>query len=120
MATFPYATQNSMPTVTNWDIIPEFNTFVSEFGSGVLVRNSKWTVPRYKFKIKYRTPMRKEDINAIKDFYLARKGMFESFLLYVQPLGTTHTVLFTSDTTNYNYWFNTLSNTGEVSFQEVV
>ena len=109
-----------MPTVENWDIVPEFNTEVSVFGSGVMVRNSKWPNPRHKFKIKYRTPMRKEDIEAIKDFYIARKGRFESFELNVPPLGSTFTVMFSIDSQNFNYFFNTLSNSGEVDFIEEI
>lgn len=120
MATYTYTETQAMPTVKDWDIVPEFNTFISEFGSGVRQRNSKWTSPRYTFTIKYRTPMRKEDITAIKDFFIARKGSFESFLIYVPPLGTTHTVMFQKDAYQYNYWFNTLSQTGEVSFIEEV
>ena len=120
MATYTYTTQTGMPTVENWNITPEFNTEVSVYGSGKMVRNSKWTNPRYKFKIRYRTPRRKSDIEAIKDFYIARKGRWESFEMYVQPLGTTHTVMFYIDTSNFNYFFDTLSNTGEVSFTEEV
>jgi hypothetical protein len=120
MATYEYTETQGMPTVKDWDIVPEFNTFISEFGSGKRVRNSKWPEPRYVFKIKYRLPMRKEDITNIKDFFIARKGSFESFQIYVAPLGSTHTVMFQKDAYEYNYWFETLSNTGEVSFIEEI
>ena len=33
-----------------------------------------------------------------------RKGRFESFLLYVPPLGTTHSVMFTTDAQNFDYF----------------
>ena len=109
-----------MPTVENFEASPEFNTDISEFGSGKIVRNAKWSTPRYKFRIKYRVPMRKADVTAIKDFYVARKGKFESFELNVPPLGSTFTVIFAVDDLNFDYFFDTLSNFGSVSFIEEV
>jgi hypothetical protein len=120
MATYEYTETQGMPTVEDWEIDPGFNTFATEYGSGVIVRNSKWENPRYKFKIKYRTPMRKEDVVAIKDFYIARKGRYESFLLYVPPLGTTHTVMFQRDSQDFNIFFDTLSSFGQVDFIEEI
>jgi hypothetical protein len=120
MATYTYTETQGMPTVEDWEIDPGFNTFATEFGSGSIVRNSKWPVPRYKFKIKYRKPMRKADVIAIKDFFLARKGKYESFLMYCPSLGTTHTVMFQKDSKNFNVFFNTLSSFGEVDFVEEV
>ena len=120
MATYEYTDSQAMPTVEDWEIDPGFNTFVTEFGSGSMVRNSKWTNPRYKFKIKYRRPMRKADVIAIKDFFIARKGRYESFLMYCPPLGTTHTVMFQKDSSDFNVFFNTLSNFGEVDFVEEI
>ncbi len=120
MATYTYTETQGMPTVEDWGIDPGFNTFATEFGSGSIVRNSKWPVPRYKFKINYRRPMRKSDVVAIKDFFIARKGRFESFLLYVPPLGTTHTVMFQKDSSEFNVFFNTLSSFGTVDFIEEI
>jgi hypothetical protein len=120
MATYEFTDSQAMPTVEDWEIEPSFSTFVTEFGSGSMVRNSKWPVPRYKFKIKYRRPMRKQDVIAIKDFFVARKGRYDSFLMYCPPLGTTHTVMFQKDSKNFNVFFNTLSNFGEVEFVEDV
>ena len=120
MATYEYTETQAMPTVEDWEIVPQFNTKISEFDSGKMVRNSKWGNPRYKFKIKYRKPMRKQDVVAIKDFYIARKGRYESFLMYCPPLGTTHTVMFQNDSANFNVFFNTLSSFGEVDFVEEV
>jgi len=120
MATYTYTSKDTMPTVVDWDITPEFNTFVTEFGSGSIVRNSKWSAPRYSHKIKYRTPMRKSDVTAIKDFFIARKGKYESFLMYIPSLGLTHTVMFKSDASQFNYFYDTLSNFGTVEFiQEI-
>jgi hypothetical protein len=121
MATYEFTSSMINPTVVDWDIIPEYRTEVSEFGSGKKVRNQKWTSPRYKFKIKYRTPMRAVDIEGIKDFYIARQGQYESFLLYCAPLGTTHTVTFDTDGQPFNWNFkNLLSQKGTVSFTEEV
>lgn len=118
MVTFEYTSKSTMPTVKDWDIVPEFNVFSTEFGSGKVVRNKKWDSPRYKFKIKYRVPMRESDIDNIKDFYIARGGTFESFQIYCAPLGSTHTVMFTTTSMNFNYFFETLSNTGELTLLE--
>jgi hypothetical protein len=121
MATYEYTSSMINPTVIDWNIIPEYRTDVSEFGSGKRVRNQKWTSPRYKFKIKYRTPMRAEDMEGIYDFYIARQGQFEPFLIYCTPLGTTHTVTFDSDSQAFNYTFkNLLSSSGVVSFIEEI
>jgi hypothetical protein len=121
MVTYEYTSSMVNPTVVDWDIIPEYRTEVSEFGSGKKVRNQKWTNPRYKFKIKYRTPMRAVDIEGIKDFYIARQGQYESFQLYCTPLGTTHTVTFDIDNMGFNYNFkNLLSQSGVVAFTEEI
>ncbi len=120
MAIYTWTETDGMPTVEDWEIDPGFNTFATEFGSGTIVRNSKWTNPRYKFKIKYRRPMRKEDVILIKDFFIARKGKFESFQIYVPPLGTTHTVMFQKDSKNFNVFGDMLSNFGEVDLVEEI
>jgi hypothetical protein len=65
--------------------------------------------------------MRAEDMEGIRDFYLARQGQYESFLLYCAPLGTTHTVTFDIDLQGFNYNFkNLLSDSGVVSFTEEI
>jgi hypothetical protein len=117
---YTWTETNGMPTVEDWEIDPGFNTFRTEFGSGAIVRNSKWTNPRYKFKIKYRKPMRKEDVVAIKDFFIERKGAYESFEIYVSTLGTTHTVMFEKDSQQFNIFGNILSNYGTVEFVEEI
>lgn len=64
--------------------------------------------------------MRATDIQGIKDFYIARKGKWESFDLYVAPLGTTHSVIFVTDTQNFPYFATVLAQLGKVEFQEVI
>jgi hypothetical protein len=121
MATYEYTSLMINPTVVDWEITPEYRTQVSEFGSGKKIRNQKWSIPRYRFKIRYRTPMRAVDVEGIYDFYLARQGTYESFLVYCAPLGTTHTVTFDSDIQGFNYNFKSLlSNTNAVSFTEEI
>lgn len=120
IATYTWNTYSGLPTVEHWDIIPEFQTQVSEYGSGKLVRNNKWPTERWKFRIRYRRPIRASDITPIKDFFIARKGRFESFLLYVPPLGTTHTVMFTTDASNFDYFATTLAEFAQVEFLEEV
>lgn len=121
MATYEYTSSMINPTVIDWDIVPEYRTEVSEFGSGKKVRNQKWGTPRYRFKIKYRVPMRAQDIDGIRDFYLARGGSYESFDIYCTPLGTTHSVTFDTDRQGFNYNFkNLLSQKGVVSFTEEI
>ncbi len=121
MATYTYTSSMINPTVVDWDITPEYRTEVSEFGSGKKVRNLKWVSPRYRFKIKYRTPMRQIDMEGIRDFYIARKGQYESFEIYCTPLGTTHNVTFDLDIQQFNYNFkNLLSQSGVVAFTEEI
>lgn len=117
---YTWTSYSTNPTVINWDITPQFQTVVSSFGTGKRNRNSKWTNQRYKFRIKYRTPMRDSDILGIKDFFIARKGRFEIFDLFVGPLGATHRVAFDSDIQDFPYFMSTLAELGEVSFREII
>ncbi len=120
MSTYIWSSYKTNPTVQRWNVIPEFSTAITEFGSPVKVRRQRWNQPRRRFQIQYRTPMRAIDITGIKDFFIARKGMWESFDLYVSPLGTTHSVTFTSDSQNFPYFATVLANLGTVDFQEVI
>jgi len=120
MATYTWTSSQVNPTVEDFIIIPEFKTNITEFDSGKRVRNSKWSTPRYKFKIKYRMPVEKANITAIKDFFIARKGAWESFLIYVPSLGTTHTVTFAQDMQSFDYFTEHLGRYGTVDFIEEI
>ncbi len=120
MSTYIWTSYQQLPTVEHFDVIPEFQTQVSEYGSGKLVRNSKWSAPRYRFRIRYRRTIRASDITGIQNFFLARKGRYESFLLYVPPLGTTHSVMFTTDSQNFDYFATILAEFREVEFLEEI
>ncbi len=120
MAVYTWTSSSTNPTVEHFNVQPEFRTIVTEFDSGKRVRNSKWDLPRYRFTIKYRTPISISDMNEIKTFFIARKGTYENFQLYVPSLGTTHTVTFDKDMQNFDYFANVLGYFGEVSFLEEV
>jgi hypothetical protein len=120
MATYIWTSKAVNPTVEHFTVSPQFKTIVTEFDSGKRVRNSKWDTPRYRFTIKYRTPVAKADMSAIKDFFIARKGIYESFQIYAAPLGTTHTVTFDKDVQDFDYFANLLGYYGTVSFIEEV
>lgn len=117
---YEWTKYTGQPTVINWDISPQFKTVVSEFGTGKRNRNSKWTNSKRRFTIKYRTPMRDFDIQEIFDFYIARKGSFEKFDMYVAPLGTTHSVIFADDGLGFPYFATAVAELGLVSFEEVI
>ncbi len=118
--TYTWTSYQQLPTVEHFDVIPEYQTQISEYGSGKLVRNNKWPSPRYRFRIRYRRTIRASDLTPIRDFFLARKGRYESFLLYVPPLGTTHTVMFTTDSQNFDYFATILAEFREVEFLEEI
>jgi len=121
MATYTWNSTSTNPTVEDWIVTPQFKTIVTEFDSGKRVRNSKWSTPRYNFTIKYRTPVQKTHVTAIKDFFIARRGDWENFDLYITPLGVTHTVSFAKSMENFDYFMQDLARFSEVSFiQEVV
>lgn len=120
MPTYEWVSYQINPTVQRWNIAPEFSTAITEFGSPIKIRRQRWNQPRRRFQIQYRTPVLASSISGIKDFFIARKGMWESFDLYVAPLGTTHSVTFTTDTQNFSYFATVLAKLGTVDFQETV
>ncbi len=79
MATYIWTSKAVNPTVEHFTVSPQFKTIVTEFDSGKRVRNSKWDTPRYRFTIKYRTPVAKADMSAIKDFLLLEKVYMKVF-----------------------------------------
>ncbi len=73
-----------------------FNTLVSRFENGVEQRRAKWANPlrrwRLYFKIRTQTEM-----EAVRDFYIAKKGSYESFTWDNPNDGQTYTVRFVED-----------------------
>ncbi len=42
MSVYEWTSYQTNPTVERWSVIPEFNTAITEFGSGVMARRRRW------------------------------------------------------------------------------
>lgn len=58
--------------------IPEFDTNIIDYGNKVEQRISKWSDPKYKFRVKWNS-LGLGNKKTILDFFLARKGAYEAF-----------------------------------------
>jgi len=77
MAVFPEDIDLSFPII----IEPEWDTLVSTFDSGAEQRRQKSLYPR--FNVRFRlNGYSATDAQTVWDFYMARKGMFESFYFF--------------------------------------
>jgi len=77
MATFPENILPVYPVV----IEPVWDTLVSTFDSGGEQRRQKSLYPRFNVQLKYRA-LSAADAQTMWDFYMARKGAFESFYFF--------------------------------------
>jgi len=60
---------------------PSFNTSVVTFGGGIERRNQAWTRPRFQYQFDY-SGRSAAEIEALNDFFIGRRGMARSWLLY--------------------------------------
>jgi len=76
--TSPEIAENGMTITPIWTTLITQNDskFVSE------QRKAKQVFPKYDVKLKYPDAITPSDIQAIFDFYMARKGAYESFYIY--------------------------------------
>lgn len=75
METFPAIMPS--PELTE---LPSFDNVIINYGNKVEQRISKSVSPRWEFTIQYRT-LSDTNKEIIQDFFIARKGNFESFIL---------------------------------------
>jgi len=75
---------------------PGYRTLISTFESGKEQRRQKWTAPRRRFHLVWNA-ISKSDADAIRAFFEARKGAYESFTYHNIPDNTDYTVRFVED-----------------------
>ena len=74
-STFPI-TKSKIETVTK---IPNFDTIIINYGNKAEQRISNLATPRFGFKLKLIEPIEDAIMVQITDFFIARKGSYESF-----------------------------------------
>lgn len=77
MAIYP-ATPNPVYPII---IKPVWNTLITQFDSGAEQRRQKSLYPKFDVKLKYKG-LSAADTQTLWDFYMARKGAFESFYFF--------------------------------------
>jgi len=70
------------------EIEPEWRTLVSTFDSGKEQRRQKWTFAKYNVHLVYNVLSPQSEMQALWDFYMARKGSSEAFYFYTSDLDT--------------------------------
>ena len=76
--------------------ITEFNILETEMESGVVQKRKKWSRSKKKFQIKFNVNT-KTEILAIRDYFVARDGSYDTFT-FTEPLSSTaYTVRFVED-----------------------
>ena len=82
MSVFPqYA---SIPYNRPFGVSVGFKTLLQEFESGILTRKQKRTYPRRNFNLNYKslTSSSVSDLITIYQFFIARAGMYEDFVIF--------------------------------------
>jgi len=75
----------------------QFNTLKSSYENGVVQKRAKWAYPLRTFVLQYEM-LTEEEAEYILNFFIARKGSFESF--YWTHKETQYTVYFDEDIMN--------------------
>lgn len=111
------------PTITNRERtiirIPMFSTLVINYGNKVEQRLALDSSVRYKFEVTWESKLTEAEVNAIKDFYVARKGSFEAFYWVNPEDNVTYTVRFSEDLINITYFHYQLYELDKVTLIEV-
>jgi hypothetical protein len=95
-------------------IIPMFDTSIISLGGRKEQRIAHDSTVRYKFELSF-SAIDPTDKNTIRDFFIARKGSFESF-----DWTTVYTVRFDMDLVNLDYFTYHLYHIEKVTLIEVV
>lgn len=82
MAEFP---STVAPSQDGYDIIVEWKTILREMDSGVEQRRAKWTFPKFSLELTF-DQLTQSEIDALWNFYMARRGSAEAFYLYTWEL----------------------------------
>lgn len=78
---------------------PKFKTLVTTFENGVEQRRNKWDNPLRTFRLKFRT--RSQSVyEAVRDFFITKKGSYSSFTWTNPADSVTYTVRFAEDGLN--------------------
>lgn len=94
-----------------------FNTLVSRFENGVEQRRSKWANPLRKWKLYFKIRTQTE-MEAVRDFFINKKGAYSSFTWTNPNDNVTYTVRFVEDSFKFERQHYQIYNF-EVAFQEV-
>jgi hypothetical protein len=113
MVNFP--STNPWYTITK---IPLFVTNVIGYGNKVEQRIACNSGVRWSFKLRWKILV-KADADAIRDFFIARKGAFESFDWLNPEDGITYKVRFFMDLINFDNFNYLLYEVQETEFIEV-
>ena len=114
MATYP-----TMTVAYTFHRVPIFKTLVIGYGNKVEQRLSLDSAVRYRFEIIYTQNLLKVDADTIIAFFIARKGSYESFTFVDLESGSSYTVRFLEDMTQFGYFSHKLYNLQMVSLIEV-
>jgi uncharacterized protein (TIGR02217 family) len=88
-----------------------YRTLISNFENGAEQRRNKWSQGKRQFTLTYKT-LTLTEVTVIWDFFVARKGSFESFD-YVDPTtSTTYVVRFMEDKFTFEEFAYLLTSSG--------
>ena len=88
MSVFPSSPVYTYPVI----FTPVWNTLTSDFENGAEQRRQKWLYAKYDVEIKFNN-LSTSDAKTIYEFYMARKGSYESFYFF-DPYSFEHVGLY--------------------------
>ena len=97
---------------------PGYRTLISTFESGKEQWRQKWSVPRRRFHLVWNA-ISKSDADAIRAFFEARKGAYESFTFQNPADSISYTVRFIEDSLTQEFITPTICRL-ECDFIEVI
>lgn len=115
MATFPTITNRERTIIK----IPMFQTLTINYGNKVEQRISLDSAVRYKFQITWNSALKSTELASISNFFIARKGAYESFSWVNPEDSVTYTVRFEEDLINITYFHFQLYELNQITLIEV-
>lgn len=115
MATFPTITDRERTIVK----IPMFRTLTINYGNKIEQRISLDSAVRYKFQMTWESKLKATELASISDFFIARKGAYESFSWVNPEDSVTYTVKFEEDLINISYFHFQLYELNQINLIEV-
>jgi hypothetical protein len=107
MANYPTSPKPSYSVVKDIN----YKTLISNFENGAEQRRNKWSQGKLSFSLVYKI-LTAAQMTILWDFYIARKGSFESFTYTDVISATAYTVRFSEDSLSFEEFSNCLKTTG--------